>query len=170
MGESYKRKPNTNCFICKKPIYRRPFEIQRNKKMVFCSMVCYGISCRKEIPCVLCGKPILSGLNKKTCSRGCANRHRAGMQYKINRPRDRVKSQHSLKIKLLKKRGRGCEQCNYDKYEILQIHHKDRNKNNNNINNLELLCPNCHFEKHYLKNSWLKNIIKDGGVGSGYPK
>lgn len=103
MVELYKRKANTKCFICNKAIYRRPLEIKRNKKRVFCSMACYGISCRKEIFCVVCGKPILSGLNKKTCSRGCANRHRAGIQYKINRPRDKVKSQQAIKIRLLEK-------------------------------------------------------------------
>ena len=26
----------------------------------------------------------------------------------------------------------------------LEVHHKDGNKNNNEIDNLELLCPNCH--------------------------
>lgn len=165
MVELYKRKPNTSCLICKKPIYRRPLEMQRSKKRVFCSMVCYGISCRKEMPCIVCGKPVLSGLNKKTCSRGCANRHRAGIQYKINRPRDKVKSRQALKIRLIKERGKSCEQCNYNKYEILQVHHKNKDKNNNSINNLELLCPNCHYEKHYLEKSWLKNIIKEGGVG-----
>lgn len=27
----------------------------------------------------------------------------------------------------------------------LELHHKDGNKNNNNLNNLELRCPNCHY-------------------------
>ena len=165
MAELYKRTPNTNCFICGKPVYRRPCEIQRNKKGVFCSMVCYGISCRKEKPCVMCGKPILSGLHRKTCSRSCSNKYRTGIRYKINRPRDKVISQRALKIRLLKNRGRSCERCNYDKYEILQVHHKNRDKNDNNIDNLEIICPNCHFEEHYLEKSWLRNIIEEGGVG-----
>lgn len=160
MVEQYKRHPNASCIVCKKPIYKRPIEIQRNKGHVFCSMICYGVSCRKESPCVICGRLILSGLNKKTCSRGCANRHRAGIKYKINRPRDKVVSQRALKIKLMKIKGKNCERCNYNKYEILQVHHQDRNKANNSLDNLELICPNCHFEEHYLEKSWLK-----GGVG-----
>ena len=167
MAELYKRNPNTNCLICNKAIYKRPYEIQRNKEHVFCSVACYGLSCRKEIPCTICGELILSGLNKKTCSRNCANKHRAGIKYKINRPRDKVIAQRALKIRLLEIRGKICERCDYDKYEILQVHHKNRDRSNNNINNLELICPNCHFEEHYLEKSWLKNITNREGSDSG---
>lgn len=44
-----------------------------------------------------------------------------------------------------------CERCNYNKYEeVLQVHHKDRNRENNTIENLEILCPTCHMEEHFL--------------------
>lgn len=158
MPEKYKRNPNTKCSVCYKPIYRRPFEIRQSIGGVFCSMGCYGISCRKEKPCVICGKPILSGQNKKTCSRSCANKHRTGIRYKINSTRSKVKSYKILKIRLLKERGRICERCGYNKYEILQVHHKNKNRFNNDLDNLELICPNCHFEEHYLEKSWLKSL------------
>ena len=154
----YKRNPNTSCIVCYKPIYKRKVEIERNKGRVFCSMACYGLACRKERPCVICGKPILASANKKTCSRACANKHRIGIKYKLNRPKDKVKSYQGLKIRLLKQRGKKCERCGYSKYEILQVHHKDKNRSNNELNNLELICPNCHFEEHYLEKSWLRNV------------
>ncbi len=154
MPELHKRNPNTKCLICNKLIYRRPSEIEKGR--VFCSISCYGIACRKERPCLICGKLILSGLNKKTCTRGCANKHRKGIQYKINRPRDKVKSQRVIKLRLLQERGKLCEKCGYNKYEILQVHHKDRSKNNNNLKNLQLICPNCHYEEHFLEKSWLR--------------
>jgi hypothetical protein len=153
MVRKYTRKPNTQCLICKKPIYRRRCEIERNKGRVFCSNTCYGISCRKEKPCIICGKPILSSANKKTCSRGCSNKHRIGIKYKLNGPKDKVKYYQFLKARLLQARGNVCQVCGYNKYKILQIHHKDRNKFNNNLENLELICPNCHYEKHYLEKS-----------------
>lgn len=152
MGESYKRTPNIKCIICHKAIYRRPVEIKKNNGRVFCSNACYGIACRKEFPCVVCGKPILSGLNKKTCSRSCANRHRAGIKYKINRLRDKVISQERLKIRLLSQRGKSCERCGCGEYRILVMHHKDRNRENNSLENLELICPNCHAREHLSKN------------------
>lgn len=39
----------------------------------------------------------------------------------------------------------------------LHIHHKDGNKCNNNISNLEYLCPNCHSIEHYDEDGRLKN-------------
>ncbi len=99
---------------------------------------------------------MLAGLNKKTCSRRCANIHREGIRYKLGRPRDKVIHYKNLKLKLLKTRGKVCERCGYNIYEILQIHHKDRNRQNSNLGNLELICPNCHYKEHLLEKSWLK--------------
>ncbi len=100
---------------------------------------------------------MLAKFNKKTCSRACANKHRAGIKYKLGGLRkDKVKHYQSLKRRLLVQRGTKCERCGYSKYEILQIHHKDKNHSNNELNNLELICPNCHYEEHLLEKSWLK--------------
>lgn len=157
MPENYKRNPNTVCVICQKAIYKRPSQIKSSNGRVFCSIACYGISCRKETPCAVCGKLILAGLNKKTCSRSCSNILRSGIKYHLGRPRDKVKSERSLKLRLLQERGNVCERCGYDKYEILQVHHRNRDRDNNELNNLELICPNCHYEEHFLEKSWLKN-------------
>ena len=146
-------------------MYRRPLEIQLNKGRVFCSSTCYGFSCRKEKPCVVCEDMILAGLRKKTCSRKCANKHRAGIKYKLYEPRkDKVKNERSLKIRLLNERGHVCERCGYTQYEILQVHHKDRNRENNELLNLELICPNCHASEHYLENNWLNDSKYNGGL------
>lgn len=158
----YIRRPNTNCIICSKAIYKRKSEVSRNNGRVFCSMACYGISCRRESPCLVCGTPILASFNKKTCSRACANKHRTGIKYKMNRPRDKVVNERQLKLRLLTQRGNVCEGCGYNKIEILQVHHKDRNRQNNNLDNLRLICPNCHYEEHYLEKSWLKRYNLKG--------
>lgn len=141
---------------CGKAIYKRRSQVEKNNGRVFCSIVCYGRANRIEKPCVICGTLIRSGLNKKTCSRACANKHRAGIKYLLNRPKDKVKHYQSLKIRLLTLRGRSCQRCGYNKYEILQVHHKDRNHSNNELSNLELICPNCHYEEHLLEKSWLR--------------
>lgn len=158
---SYGRRPNTNCITCSKHIYKRPWEIRRNDGRVFCSMICYGKSIRKEILCSVCRTPILAGLNRKTCSRTCSNIHRTGIKYFHNRPKDKVIDQRRIKLRLLKIRGQECEICGYNKIEILHIHHKDRNRKNNALSNLKLICPNCHYEEHNLTKSWLKEIDLD---------
>lgn len=146
--------------MCDKSIYRRPGEIKKNSGNVFCSLTCYGKFCRKEKPCLVCGKPILAGLNKQTCSRSCSNKHRIGIRYKLGGPRkDKVKAYKMLKIRLIKERGEACERCGFKKFEILVIHHKDRDRSHNELENLELICPNCHAEEHYFEKSWLKKLI-----------
>ena len=156
MAERYKRNPNTECCICKSPIYRRPVQLNTSKGRAFCSQACYGLSNRKETPCVVCGTAILASAHKKTCSRACSNKHRTGIRYKIGRPRDKVVAERAMKIRLLEQRGGACERCGYSKKEILHVHHKDRNRHNNSLSNLELICPNCHYEEHHLEKSWLK--------------
>lgn len=50
-----------------------------------------------------------------------------------------------------------CEACGYDtRPEILTIHHRDRDRGNNKIENLAILCPNCHAIEHLSeqKLSW----------------
>jgi len=53
------------------------------------------------------------------------------------------------RIPALERAGYSCEVCSYVKVpEILHVHHKDRNRSNNDLSNLQVLCPNCHCEIH----------------------
>ena len=150
--ETYTRKPNFNCIICGKAIYKRPKEIKEG--CVYCSRACYGISCRKEIPCVVCGKLILASKHSKTCSRACSNKNREGIKYKIGAPNCNFTRKEKLKTILIKERGAKCERCSYCNIDILQVHHKIRKADGgtDDLNNLELLCPNCHYEHHFGRN------------------
>ena len=51
---------------------------------------------------------------------------------------------------LVNLRGHKCENCHLDKWQgqniPLQIHHKDGDHYNNTLENLQLLCPNCHAQ------------------------
>jgi hypothetical protein len=51
--------------------------------------------------------------------------------------------------------GSSCK-CGVNQKYLLAIHHIDGNINNNNKDNHEIVCANCHIKRH------LKQRIKDG--------
>jgi hypothetical protein len=44
--------------------------------------------------------------------------------------------------------GSGCEICGVEKAFVFDVHHIDKNPDNNNISNLQLLCRSCHMLCH----------------------
>ncbi len=45
--------------------------------------------------------------------------------------------------------GPKCNSCGYSaNLAAIEVHHKDKNRDNNEINNLEVLCANCHAIHH----------------------
>lgn len=59
-------------------------------------------------------------------------------------------SSHALRLRLIKEGyfKPSCNKCGLDKWLgkpiPLELEHKDGNHKNNQLTNLELLCPNCH--------------------------
>lgn len=51
-----------------------------------------------------------------------------------------------------------CELCNKNK-KIMQIHHIDKNRLNNSMRNLVLLCKECHLEIHNIERKINKLLI-----------
>ena len=55
----------------------------------------------------------------------------------------------SIKNYLIEKANNACEKCGtkewFGDYVPLEIHHKDGNSKNHNIDNLEVLCMHCHY-------------------------
>lgn len=64
----------------------------------------------------------------------------------------------ALNAPLIKIRGRQCECCQNTEWLgqpiNLQVHHIDGDRTNNELTNLQLLCPNCHS---YTDNFGIKN-------------
>lgn len=54
----------------------------------------------------------------------------------------------SIRRNLIKERGNCCEKCELSiwlgEQISIELHHIDGNRTNNNLSNLQLLCPNCH--------------------------
>lgn len=67
--------------------------------------------------------------------------------YSRFRKRKAIKSANAVEA-LSYKRGHKCEYCGLTKWQRedipLEVHHKDGDRLNNEEDNLQLLCPNCH--------------------------
>ncbi len=72
-----------------------------------------------------------------TCSRACSNTH--------FRTKD---GSGSYRERALKHYGYSCQKCGFSNLLALEVHHRDKDRNNNSINNLAVLCANCHRIEH----------------------
>lgn len=104
---------------------------------------------------------ILRGKHAKTCSRACSNKLRIGLTYnQTGRPlKDKVVAHKALRIRVIKKYGNSCVRCGYPKTHLLVTHHiiEKAKGGSDDLDNLELLCSNCHVEEHYHR----KNILEE---------
>ncbi|MBI2094849.1 MAG: HNH endonuclease [Candidatus Omnitrophica bacterium] len=107
------------CSRCGKSIYRTPKDFKRSKsKKFFCSKACH---CSWENENTRCGS---------------------------NAPNWIAGEQSYKKILIKAGISRRCRKCDMKDYRVLVVHHKDRNRKNNQIENLEWLCMNCHHLEH----------------------
>lgn len=102
--------------------------------------------CKYDIVyCDYCGKQFkrlksalkdsVSGLHY--CSKECGNRHKNEMVEKNNSTAYRRNAFKYYEHK--------CAICGYNEcVEVLEVHHIDENHNNNELDNLIILCPICH--------------------------
>ena len=93
--------------------------------------------------CSNCEKPIrrrpsrLREYDRFYCSRKC--------KHESQRKSPEERSYSRIRADLVKALGSKCSVCGYDK--IVEIHHIN-GRDNNDLDNLMALCPNCHAELH----------------------
>ena len=155
--------PWAKCLICKNNFYTRPSHLKIGWGK-YCSNKCKFKSQEKgkTLKCSNCGKKIyrtpVDFNNSKSglffCNKSChcswmnKNLHLGADHPQWNYGRSSYKQiffrQYKGNIK--------CTICNIKDKRVLIIHHKDKNRKNNLIENLELLCRNCHYLKHMYEN------------------
>ena len=99
--------------------------------------------------CVICGEKKLN-YKSKCCSINCFKKYnKEQMKLKIELDDGSLRSIHYKKY-LIEMKGDKCEKCGWCEIHPttgkvpIELEHKDGNSYNNKLNNLELLCPNCH--------------------------
>jgi len=143
------KQPNKNCVQCGKAFYTPPC-LERIK---FCSSKCYhenrktwklsdewkqkiSDSVKKNLP---------STAWKKGQHFSPETEFKKGERLEENHPRWKG---GKTSYRRIAKRNKNwiCEQCG--KKEKLHVHHINENRNNNNIENLMILCCKCHMILH----------------------
>jgi hypothetical protein len=96
--------------------------------------------------CLNCGKKA----RKKYCSSNCQHEYQQKEIIKKIENGDTTLNFRHYKKYLIQKYGNKCMKCGWNEINPIsglipiQLEHKDGNSENHNLNNLELLCPNCH--------------------------
>jgi YHS domain-containing protein len=125
----------------------------------FCSNQCYRDGRKNGVllECVYCGKPVWrtqSQLKRSKsgnvfCNRGCATSfNNTYYKSKENNP-NYIDGSSSYRKLALEHYEAKCKYCGYDVVQVVQIHHIDGNRENNDLSNLEVVCRNCHGEIHF---------------------
>ncbi len=154
------------CKHCSSKFLASQKEVKRGNAK-FCSRRCFGAFRRvNNIPkepnviCAYCNKPFYKNESKRKNSKHgvyfCCREHKdKGQGLESGIPE--IQPPHygensgvrSYRTKALKHYPNECNRCSYSTVPaILVVHHKDLSRSNNSLDNLEILCPNCHALEH----------------------
>lgn len=112
---------------------------------------------RVELECAYCHAKFYRGKSKLINSQSglyfCCREHKdlaqrinSGEEFSIIRP-EHYGTGSSYREVAFREYPHVCSVCGYNEDErILQVHHRDSNRSNNSLNNLTILCPNCHWK------------------------
>lgn len=109
-----------------------------------------GIAPAKQIEkqCLCCGISFLtekrSTREQVVCSRACSNTYFRSGKNNGNF----IDSPNNYRNKAFKHYLPICVRCGVDNILALEVHHKDRDRSNNDLSNLEIICANCHTIEH----------------------
>lgn len=180
-GERFK--PNSGnqkyCSSCRKKkclFCGKPFTKNRNSSK-YCSQNCYLKSRWHGIKeCKYCGKSL--GENElRYCSKKCRNLYWRKNEYQLIKK----KRIWERKKEIINKLGGKCVKCDNSDIRVLDINHIDRNKKirpqngiynwshrlkewNSNVDNLELLCANCHRIHTYKQMNYGSKSVQKRNV------
>jgi hypothetical protein len=167
-GKRKRKAVETVCNSCNKEFLMQERFFIKNKKH-FCSPECSSNARRKtfELTCSFCDKKFERNpsdlKNSRSghyfCSRECKEEaskvyNNRGVQIAEIQPNHYGTGNNYKKIAFSVKE-RKCERCGFNKNEAaLVVHHRDRNRKNNSVENLEVLCANCHYVEHYKDHTY----------------
>lgn len=131
------------------------FTMGKGAKKILCSRKCQSSSQKVGIekPCSVCGKEVYKTPSKVSrsesglmfCSKSCANGSNNTLRSGENHP-NWINGIGSYRDRALKHYGKACTICGYAIEQVLEVHHRDGDREHNEIENLDVLCPTHHEE------------------------
>ena len=159
IGRGQNRRPaiKTNCAFCGDEFLKNRSKFKGHGEH-FCSRRCVSLSQRDrvELTCDICGKKFFRAPAKikrnirgyNFCSHVCSDLARKEENGALISTLDSGKHVNYRK-KALKFHGEQCVLCGYNEHVgVLEVHHIDKNTQNNSLDNLVVLCANCHKMTH----------------------
>ena len=152
--------PIVSCEECLKEFYIKPNRLAKGWGR-FCSNECKHLGSRtgQAISCTTCGKPTYksqkdlrrSKSGSYFCSKSCQTIWRNSVVYTGRDHPNWKGGEYSYRDALSRSEApKACTKCGSQDSRVLAVHHKDRNRQNNEISNLLWLCHNCHFLVHHF--------------------
>ena len=152
-----------DCLTCGRPFEAEVREHNRGNAR-FCSRKCSARRLRKlktpNCECDLCGHAFYrppSKQNSKSgllfCSRACKERAQSldTDGFEAIQPDHYGVRETTYRSAAMRHYPNKCDICGYDTHpEVLEVHHRDKNRKNNVLGNLQVLCPTCHRVEHFV--------------------
>jgi len=143
--KTYLEKPNY-CFKCNVLL---DYDKRKNK---YCSKSCAvalnNKNRKKELKCLNCVSELIN--TKKFCNKACEAEYKNKQTIRKSEEEGKKVSHSSYRKFLIRNYGAKCMKCGWaeiNKFSNkvpIEMNHIDGNSENNKLENLELLCPNCH--------------------------
>ena len=152
------KKVKVKCANCNTDIERTEYALKRNLYFI-CSPECSAEFQRntydnKRTKCFTCGNPVRRNTrktkdNKEFCTSSCKMKYILSSRIDDNNP-------NNFRARALYYHGEKCMNHNCKlktagiaiPKSMLDVHHIDKNRGNNKLNNLAVLCVWCHREVH----------------------
>lgn len=173
-----------SCLYCSADFEADTREINRGNAK-FCSRSCFGAYRTSTTPpkpvnayCAYCGVGFNLSPSKQAGSKSgfvfCCRGHKDLAQriggLEAIQPSHYGSSLQDYRSIASRSLAKVCAECGYDKIPaILEVHHRDHNRKNNHVDNLQYLCPNCHQEHHYNTRSG-RFLGTRGGIRTRTPE
>lgn len=160
--------PFVGCKICKKKFYSKPSWLKHGGGK-YCSKKCHyqGLKKGKMVYCFVCNKetyksPKLlrrSKSKKYFCDKSCQTKWRNSIFIGPKHANWKHGMSTYRAVLMRNKISKSCKLCSSKDGRVLAVHHIDKDRTNNKLENLAWLCHNCHFLVHHYSEEKEKFMV-----------